>query len=484
MSSERQSQVRTSILQATQSLLQTLSTSLGPKGLDKMLIKNKKTTVTNDGATILRHLTQHPIHGILSNLSSAQDEECGDGTTSVVVLLGCLLQNIGTLLERNVHPSIVCDSLESVKQMALEYIDRIKIPVESTGFYDSVKTSISSKISSNSQEMVSAAIEAMEYAGNDKKKIRIVKKVGGGIDDIRAYRSILLSSDIKTGLARVKMAIVQFCLSAPKTNMESKILIDDPGLMDKIVQDERRYLLDICKKIKRSGCGLLIIQKSILRESLSELARHFLDRLGVLVVNSVERQDIEYISKAAGIRPVSDVEMLDAESLLEVEVREEEGMLEIMNVGCSVMVRGCDEMVVDEAERSLNDALCVVRCLVEMPFVVPGGGAVEMGISQVLAESTQDNAYILREIGAAFEGIPYFLAKNAGLYPVEVISQLKQEIKSNCNLGISVRGGRLGDMVGDEGVVQPAKVSISVVTLALETVSMILKIDDILPARR
>lgn len=482
--SERQRQVKASMLQASQSLLQTLSTSLGPKGLDKMLVKNKKTTVTNDGATILKHLTQHPIHGIFSSMSNTQDEECGDGTTSVVVLAGCLLDSANALLEKNVHPSLICDSLETVKRIALEYINKVKIPSNKDDLKNNVITALSSKIASSSREMATAAISGMEHVKGDKKKIRVVKKIGGVLDDIKTYKSILLDSDIKCSSKKVKMGVVQFCISAPKTNMDSKILIGDPALMEKVIQDERRYILEMCKKVKKSGCTLLVIQKSILRESLSDLAAHFLKQLNILVVNSVERKDIEYICSAVGIKPVSDIEFLDLSSLTDVEISETEGMLEIKDHGCTILVRGCDEMVVDEAERSLNDALCVVRCLDDVPFLVPGGGSVEMGISMMLSESTEDNAYILREIGKAFERIPYFLAKNAGLYPVEVVSELRNELRLNIRSGISVRSGRVGDMVLDDLVVQPAKVSISVVTLALETVSMVLKIDDILPARK
>ncbi|KAH9412059.1 TCP-1/cpn60 chaperonin [Ordospora pajunii] len=485
MALERQSQVRASIFQASQSLLQTLSTSLGPRGLDKMLVRDKKTVVTNDGATILKYLNRYPVHGILSNMSSAQDEECGDGTTSVVVLAGCLLERIAALLERNVHPSIICDNLEIVKRIALRYINRVKIECDKKDFVNTVNTALSSKIvSSSSCEMAFAAIEGMEHVNGQKRRIRIIKKVGGGLDDVKAYKSILLECDIKNLPKKVKIAVVQFCLSAPKTNMDSKILINDSSLMDKVIQDERKYILEMCKKIKKSGCTLLIVQKSILRESLSDLASHFLKQLNILVVNSVDRKDIDYLCTALSIQPVSEIDLLGVSSLVEVEIGEVEGMLEIKGYGCTIVLRGCDEMVVDEAERSLNDALCVVKCLNEVPFLVPGGGSVEMGIASMLCECTEGNVYVLREIAKAFEGIPYFLAKNAGLYPVEIVSELRNELKQNECVGISVRSGHAGDMVKDDFVIQPAKVSISMITLALETVSMILKIDDILPARR
>lgn len=484
MAADRLNQVRTSIFQASQSLLQTLSTSLGPRGLDKMLVKDKKTVVTNDGATILKFLCQHPIHGILSSMSATQDDECGDGTTSVVVLAGCLLESIRSLLEKSVHPSVICENLEIAKRIGLRYIDKVKMECSRKDFISNVTTALSSKIVSSSGEMAAAAIEGMEHVCGDKGKIRIVKKVGGGLDDAKAYKSILLECDLKNIPKKAKLGVVQFCLSAPKTNMDSKILVNDPALMERIIQDERRYILEMCKKIKKSGCTLLVIQKSILRESLSDLAAHFLKQLNILVVNAVDRKDVEYLCTTMNIQPVSEIDLLGPSSLIDVEVGEEEGMLEIKGYGCTILLRGCDEMVIEEAERSLNDALCVVKCLEEVPFLVPGGGSIEMGIALALSESTEGNVYVLREIAKAFEGVPYFLARNAGLYPVEIVSELRRELKQNECAGISVRSGHAGDMVRDDSVVQPAKVSISIITLALETVSMILKVDDILPARR
>ncbi|ADM11046.1 T complex protein 1 delta subunit [Encephalitozoon intestinalis ATCC 50506] len=484
MATERLNQVRTSIFQASQSLLQTLSTSLGPRGLDKMIVKDKKTVVTNDGATILKYLNQHPIHGILSNMSAAQDEECGDGTTSVVILAGCLLESVSNLVERNVHPSVICDNLEISKKIGLKYIDKVKMECDRRDFINNVSTALCSKIASSTGEMAEAAIKGMEYVNGDKRKIRVVKRTGGGLDDVKAYKSILLECDFKEIPKKAKLGVAQFCLSAPKTNMDSKILVNDPALMEKIIQDERKYILEMCKKIKKSGCTLLVIQKSILRESLSDLASHFLKQLNILVVNSVDRKDVDYICSTIGIQPVSEIDLLNPGSLVDVDIGEVEGMLEIKEHGCTILLRGCDDMVVEEAERSLNDALCVVKCLEELPFLVPGGGSVEMGISLMLSESTEGNVYVLREIAKAFEGVPYFLARNAGLYPVEIVSELRSELKQNDCAGISVRSGHAGDMVKEDSVVQPAKVSISIVTLAIETVSMILKIDDILPTRR
>jgi T-complex protein 1 subunit delta len=217
------------------------------------------------------------------------------------------------------------------------------------------------------------------------------------------------------------------------------------------------------------------------------------------VVDDVERDEVDFVCRSFGIRPVSDVDLLSEEKMVSVEIEDvmDNGsrIFTMRRVGekisdsdtktCSIVLRGSDNLILDEAERSLHDALCVVRCLVEEPFIVPGGGSVEIGICNKLVESSliERDGYIFYEMSKAFEGIPYFLARNAGLYPVDILSELKRDITNDSSMGISVRKSGVGNMIEEE-VVQPLKVSMGVVTLALETVSMILRIDDILPAIR
>ena len=483
MKEERESNIRNSIFESAHALLNTISTSVGPKGLDKMIIKQNKTTVTNDGATILKFFTENPIHLFLSNVSTSQDEKCGDGTTSVIILTCSLLNSLKKLLEMNIHPSIICDYLERARNVAISYIEWAKIPVNDVNIFNTVITTLNSKVVGNAVEMASASIKAMEATGYDKNKIRILKKLGGSIDDVLFYKGMLFKSDIKTEKRRVKCGAIQFCISAPKTNMDSKILVDSPLLMEKIISDERTYILDICKKIKMSGCQLLLIQKSILRDSLSELGRHFLKQLNILVIEGLDRKEVEYICEALGIEPISDVNFLTSENLKEVEIKNTEDMLEIKGYGSSIVINGCDDLVLDEVERSLNDALCVVKCLHDENFIVPGGGAIEMAISNKILELEDGNIFINREISRGFEAIPYFLARNAGLNSIEAVSELKKAIRENPTYGISVRGNNINDMLEDDNVVQPASITKSIVNLAIETVIMLLKINDILPSR-
>ncbi|KAF7683861.1 T-complex protein 1 subunit delta [Astathelohania contejeani] len=495
---QRQQKIRASNIQAAIGVTESLSTSLGPRGLDKLLITGNKTLITNDGATILKTMSPlHPITKILCNVAKAQDEACGDGTTSVVVLTGCLLRSISGLLERGVHPTQICRGLERVKEYSMEYVKKIAIPIgqnstpdlEINDYIKSAVTSLSSKVvSTSATEMAPVAVEAVLKVKGNLRDLKVVKKMGS-LEDIKIHSGVVLNASLNENpfKEKKKIVLIKFCISAPKTNLDSKIIVNDYALMDRIIKEERAYILDICKKIKMAGIQMIIVQKSILRESVSELAMHFLKRLGILVVNDVEREEMEFLERSLCVKPVSEVDLLCDKNIALAEVELTEDILSIYKPGmptCSVVVRASEDIILDEAERSLNDALCVVKCLVEDPYLVPGGGAIEIGISKLLAEkslSGGDDGIILSELGRAFEGIPYYLARNAGLNPIDIISELKGVISTKPTMGVDIRRAGVGCMV-EEDVIQPLKVSRCVVSLAIETVMMILKIDDILPS--
>lgn len=496
MKSERARKINETIQQATQALASSISTSYGPKGLDKMLIKDNKTVVTNDGATILSYYKMHPIHNILSGMSAAQDANCGDGTTSVVLLACCLYEQLSKLLNKGVHPSKIVDGLEIAKKLAVKYISESKIRISEDEFVDVALTSLNSKIASLSTKMATVAVEALRLSkriGLGRNDIQIIKRTGGNIDDIELYNSVIIpntNNNIPAG--QYKMLVLQFCISAPKTNMDSKVLINDYQLMEQFVKDEREYVINIIKKIKKSGANLLVIQKSLLKESCSELARYFLKKLGIQFIDAVDRKEIENISKRMNIKPITDVELIREEGEdnngitvgvpREVVIKNNNGMVEIAGHGCSIIVSGCDEIFVDEAKRSLDDAFGVVQSLMADPSIVPGGGAIETGISVLLENYTGLNSIVVNSLSNGFISMPFFLAQNAGVNSVEIISQLKKNITLNRNFGIGLKTGLISDMANDEKIIQPAAVSESMVVLAIEAVQMLVKIDDILPA--
>jgi T-complex protein 1 subunit delta len=373
-------------------------------------------------------------------------------------------------------------------------------------------TSLSSKVVSQySQTLSPIAVDSVlhvidpETATNvNLGDIRVIKRVGGTIDDTEMVNGLVFeqhASRSQGGPTRVenaKIALIQFQLSPPKTNMESNVVISDYTQMDKILKEERNYLLKICKKIKAAGCNVLLIQKSILRDAVTDLSLHFLAKLKVMVIKDIERDEVEFISKTLGCKPIADPENFTkdrlgtAELVEEVQMGQQGKVVKITGIPTdfktvSVIVRGSNKMVLEEAERSLHDALCVIRCLVKKKFVISGGGAPEINVSRGLQEYARSipglPAICIQAFADALETVPFTLAENAGLKPIDIVTELRrQHAAGNKHHGINVRTGKISDMT-EIDVVQPLVVSQSAIRLAAETVAHILKIDDIVTVR-
>ena len=296
---------------------------------------------------------------------------------------------------------------------------------------------------------------------------------------------------------KAKIGLIQFCISPPKTDMENQVIVTDYKQMDRILGEERNYILDICKQIKKAGCNVLLIQKSILRDATNDLALHFLAKMKVMVVRDIEREDIEFICKSLSCRPIASIDHFLPESLSSAERVEElsVGGSKVVKVTgpsigqktVSILVRGSNKLILDEAERSIHDALCVLRCLVKNRALVPGGGAPEIHLALRLQEHARTltgmEAYCCKAFADALEIIPFTLAENAGLNPIAIVTELRNRHASGeSSSGINVRKGQVGDMK-EEQVIQPLLVTASAVSLASETVRSILKIDDILMAQ-
>ena len=275
--------------------------------------------------------------------------------------------------------------------------------------------------------------------------------------------------------------------------MENNVVINDYTQMDRILKEERQYILNIVKKIKAANCNVLLIQKSILRDAVNELALHFLAKMKIMVCKDIERDDIEFICKSLNCKPIASLDHFTAENLGSADLVEEVQtgsskiikMTGVANPGktVSVLVRGVNRLVVDEAERSIHDALCVIRCLVKERALIAGGGAPEIELAIRLAEYANTlggmEQYCFRAFAEALEVIPYTLAENAGLNPIATVTELRNKhAQGECTAGINVRKGTITDIL-EESVVQPLLVSTSAISLASETVRSILKIDDI-----
>merc|ERR1712004_597218 len=326
-------------------------------------------------------------------------------------------------------------------------------------------TSLNSKVvSQNSAELSPIAVDAVlkiidpsRENNVNLKDIKIIKKIGGTVDDTELVDGMVFEQKAANvngpkKIEKAKIGFIQFQVSPPKTDMDNQVIVSDYAAMDRVLREERAYILNIVKQIKKSGCNVLLVQKSILRDALSDLAIHFFDKMKIMVIKDIEREDIEHVCKSLGCAPIASLDHFTADKL-------------------------------DEAHRSLHDALCVIRCLVRKRHLIAGGGAPEtelfLKLTQYANTLVGADAYCFKAFAEALEVIPYTLAENAGLNPISTVTELRNaHALGEVNAGINVRKGTITNIL-EESVVQPLLVSTSAITLASETVVSIMKIDDI-----
>jgi len=510
---EKPQEVRRANILAARAVSDAIRTSLGPKGMDKMIRTNKgEIIISNDGATILKHMAVlHPAAKMLVDVSHAQDVEAGDGTTTVAILTGALLGAAERLLNKGIHPTLIAESFQRAAQRSVEILldmaSKIKLDDKEL-LIKAASTSLSSKIvSQHSLLLAPLAVDSVlkvinkEQDNVDLNDIRLVKKLGGTIDDTELINGVVLTQNVvksaggPTRIEKAKIGLIQFQLSPPKPDMENNVVVNDYRQMDKILKEERAYLLNICKKIKKAKCNVLLIQKSILRDAVNDLALHFLSKLNIMVIKDIERDEVEFLSKAVGCKPIADVDNFTEDRLGSADLVEEiesssSKIVQITGITSkntqptvSIVVRGANNLVVDETERSLHDALCVVRCLVKEKALIAGGGAPEIEVSRQLMKESNKlfgvEQFVYQEFALALEVIPTTLAENAGLNPINVVTDLRNRHENGeKNAGISVRRSGASNTF-DEHVLQPVLVSTSAIVLASECVKSILRIDDI-----
>eukprot|EP00164_Ancoracysta_twista_P000470 GFYU01000629.1.p1 GENE.GFYU01000629.1~~GFYU01000629.1.p1 ORF type:complete len:534 (+),score=162.71 GFYU01000629.1:28-1629(+) len=514
---ERERDTRRSNIVAAKAVSDAVRTSLGPKGMDKMIQTGKgEVIITNDGATLLKQMSVvHPAAKMFVELSSAQDIEAGDGTTSVVVIAGSLLDAAVKLIDKGLHPTQVSEAFQRAAVKAEEILtNELAIPVtleDREKLILSATTSLNSKVvSQHSKLLAPIAVDSVlkvvnpEIENNvDLRDIKVVTKLGGTVDDTEMIDGLVFAQKAShqaggpTRVQNAKIGLIQFCLSPPKTDIEQSVIVSDYAQMDRILKEERAYILKLCKQIQKSGCNVLLIQKSVLRDAVTDLSLHYLAKMKVMVVKDVERTDVEFISKTIGCIPCASAEHFTADKLGTAALVEETGTIDgkIVKVTgiehphntVSVLVRASNAMMLDEAHRSLHDALCVVRCLVKKRFLLPGGGVPEVFVARRLSEYAATvqgiESYCFRAFAEALEVVPYTLAENAGLNPIGIVTELRNKHQQgNTTFGINVRKGTVTDIMS-ENVVQPLLVSVSAINLAAECVRMILKIDDIVFTR-
>ena len=534
MGSSKGKDVRTSNIVAAKAIATAIRTSLGPRGMDKLLqLKDGQTIISNDGATILEHMSVlHPAAQMLVDLSHSQDVEAGDGTTTVVVLAGALLEACAGLLSKGIHPTVIAQSFLKAADKVSEIYKEISRPVllsDRQSLLHAVDTCLSSKVvAQNSDILAPIAVDSVmgllgitpstkpdDIPQNvDLRDIRVVQQVGGTVDETELVHGLVLPAPKASGTGgptsaeKAKIALIQFCLSAPKTDMDNTVIVEDYAAMDRLLREERKYILTQCKALKKAGCNVVLIQKSILRDAYNELSLHFLAKMGIMVVTDVERADVPFICKTLGCSPIAHIDQLNgpnaskylggAEKVSHVYLEGASHRVVkftgVANQGptMTVLLRGSNSLVLAEAERSLHDAQCVVRSLIKERAMIAGGGAPETQAAYALhqyARSLESGMMVpcIKAFADAMEVIPYTLAENAGLKPIEIVTQLrKMHAEGIVGAGVDVIKKKsttevegVSDMY-ERNILQPLLVSTSAVQLATETVCMILKVDDMI----
>eukprot|EP00392_Amoebophrya_sp_AT5.2_P012686 g12793.t1 len=513
--------IRTANILAATAVADTVRTSLGPRGMDKMIEDPRgEVMITNDGATILKELrVSHPCAKMLVDLSHSQDIEAGDGTTSVVVTAGALLNQAEQLLGKGIHPQTITEAFLSAENKAEEILTDMSIPVsldDRAALVKNASTSLNSKVVAQSADVLAPiAVDAvLKLVGGDKmadnvdlSDVRIAQKMGGTMDDTELVDGLVLTQQVvrnaggPTRVQNAKIGMIQFCLSPPKTDMESNVTVKDYNQMDRILREERMHIAKMVKKIAQTGCNVLLIQKSILRDAVTDLSLDFCAKMKIMVVKDIEREDIDFVSRILGCEPVADLDNFTKEKLGEAGIVYDDNLgtsgmvgvtrfceLKAVEKKCvSILVRGSNKMLLAETERSLHDALCVVRSLVKRKALIPGGAAPEMEMATKLKKWARTiggvEAICVEYFADALERIPYTLAENAGLNPIDIVTKLRTaHVEGEKYAGINVKKACISDMLA-ENVVQPLLVSVSIIKMATETVRLILKIDDIVMTR-
>jgi len=496
-------------IMAARIIAETVKTSLGPRGMDKMLVDSLgDVTITNDGKTILDEVeVEHPAAKMMVEVAKAQDKEVGDGTTSVVVLAGELLTKAEDLLNKNVHPTIIIDGYRRAADKALEALEKIAIsvdPLDKVSLKKIAMTAMASKlVSENRDYLADIAVEAVLHVAQkvgDRYKVDIddvlvQKKPGESISDTKLIKGIVLDKEVvhpgmPKRVERAKIALLDCPLEIEKTEFDAKINIETPEQMEAFLREEESMLREMVEKIARAGANVVICQKGI-----DDMAQHFLARKGILAVRRAKKSDMEKLAKATGGRIVTNLEDLRPEYLGYAELVEERKIGEDKMVfveGCrdprsvAILIRGGSERIVDEAERSIHDALCVVRDVVQEPKILAGGGAPEIEVAKAIREYANSlsgrEQLALQAFADAVEVIPTALAENAGLDPIDIISELRaRHERGEIWAGVDVFSGKIRDM-RELDVYEPLAVKKQVIKSSVEAATMILKIDDVIAA--
>lgn len=498
-------------IEAAKIVAETVKSALGPKGMDKMLVDSfGDVTITSDGRTILDEMDiQHPAAKMMVEVAKTQDNEAGDGTTTAVIISGELLNKAQELIEKNVHPTVIIDGYKKASDKALEVLDKIAIKInpESPDYLKkAAMTSMASKLVADHKEYLAdiavKAILAVAEKDGDKYKadvddVKVEKKPGESVRETKLIQGIVLDKDIAHSgmpkrVEKAKILLLDSPLEIEKTEFDAKINIESPEQMEGFLKQEEDMLRDMVDKVTKSGANVVLCEKGI-----DDMAQHFLARKGIMAVRRNKKSDMEKLAKATGGKIVTNLDAITSEDLGYAALVEERKIGDDKMTfieGCkhpkavTILIRGGTQRIVDEAERSVHDSLCVVRDLVEEPFIVAGGGSPELEVSRMLKKYSETlpgrEQLAVRAFAEALEAITVTLTENAGLDPIDILSELRsRHEKGETWAGIEVNSGKIQDM-SKAGVYEPLAVKKQIIKSATEASTMILKIDDVIASGR
>lgn len=498
-------------ISAAKLIAELVRTSLGPRGMDKMLVDTLgDVTITNDGATILKEIdVQHPAAKMMVEISKATDTEVGDGTTSTVVLAGSLLEKAEELIGKNVHPTVVVDGFKKAAEKAIAELRQIGIkvdPLDKKFLKKVAVTTLASKlVSSNAEELADIVVDAVlsvaEKVGDKYKvdidNVKVEKKGSSSIRNTELIHGIVLDKEVVHGgmpkrVEFAKIALLNAPLEIEKTEFDAKININSPEQMQVYIDEENKMLKKLVDKIAQSGANVVLCQKGI-----DDMAQYYLAKANILAVRRIKESDLTKLSKATGARIVTNINELtdkDLGSAKLVEERQVESDKWVFIEGCknpkavSILARGGSQRVVDEVERSIHDALMSVKDVVEYPHILVGGGAPETRVASRLREwanSLEGRPQLAaQKFAEGLETIPLVLAENAGMDPLDTQVQLRSKgTTGKATYGIDVLNAKVADLES-QNVYEPLAVKEQVINAATEAACMILRIDDVIAASK
>ena len=511
-SRKRGKEAQTNNIMAAKVIAEVLRTTLGPRGMDKMLIDGLgDITITNDGAAILDEIdVQHPAAKMMVEVAKTQDDMVGDGTTTAVILAGELLRKAEDLLTQNIHPTIIVQGYRKAVEKAVEALAKLAITVDIDDRATLKKvsmTSMGSKAVGNARDHLSdITIDAVKLIAEkrgektiaDIDNIQRVKKEGKSLYDTELIRGIIIDKEIihagmPKRIEKAKIALIDSPLEVEKTEFSAEIRIRDPTQMKAFLDKETTMLKDMVEKVKASGATVLFCQKGI-----DDLAQHFLSKEGIIAARRVKQSDMEKLARATGGNVITKLDDLQSEDLGDAGIVEERKVGDDKMIfvekckeprSVAILIRAGLERMVDEADRAMNDALSVVADVVEDNKIVAGGGATESEIAKVLRSYATKvggrEQLAIEAFAESLEIVPKTLAENAGLESIDILVGLRaaHEKKNGHLMGVDVFKGKIVNSY-ENGVVEPLKVKEQAMKSAAEVASMILRIDDVIASTK